>query len=108
MATKLLSLSSRNLNNLFRPVSIITRRTLIPYEAGVGNHYVYSEVVTEKCYYLCMYESYVPNLCQPFQVYKNFEWDVPRNFNFARDVIDKFSSESGSNLAFHHVGEDSR
>ena len=42
-----------------------------PRESAVGNDFSYEDVV------------------------KNFEWDVPKYFNFSKDVIDKFAETDG-------------
>jgi acyl-coenzyme A synthetase/AMP-(fatty) acid ligase len=51
----------------------------LPTSAG-GNDYRYDDVV------------------------RDFKWEVPQKFNFARDVVDRFATESASSTALFHVG----
>ena len=41
-------------------------------------------------------------------VYKNFKWNIPKNFNFAQDVIDKYAKdlEKCDSTAFHFMSDD--
>lgn len=41
-------------------------------------------------------------------VYKNFKWNIPKNFNFAQDIIDKYAKdlEKCDSTAFHFMSED--
>jgi len=50
-----------------------------PREFAVGNDFSYEDVV------------------------KNFEWDVPKYFNFSKDVIDKFAETDGDRIALWYA-----
>ena len=43
------------------------------------------------------------NLYNYNDVFRDFKWDVPKEFNFAQDIVDVHAEKQGQVLAFHHV-----
>ncbi len=43
-----------------------------------------------------------------YDVVADFKWNLPKTFNFAKDVVDQHATDLPKGLAFHHVSEDGK